>query len=251
VFGFEYPSIEDLVEWPTYFGGESFWALNKIGTISLLAMLIPVLVFVLSKKEMVPRGFQNVAEGTVEFVENQVILPVAGPEGMRYLPLLLSLFLFVFFGNLFEVIPTFQMPANARMANPLFLALVVFCVFVYLGFKNNGIRYFTDIVWPSYVPLGMRWLVGFIEFFSVFILRPFSLAVRLFANMLAGHILLVTFGVLTIAVFTASALILLLPLTFGMLVILTAFEIFVSFLQAFVFALLTAVYIDSSLHPAH
>lgn len=251
MFAFEFPTIENLVEWPSYFGGDSFWALNKIGIISLLAMLIPTGVFLLSKKELVPHGLQNVVEGTVEFVENQIILPAIGPEGLRYLPLLLSIFLFVFFGNIFEVIPTFQMPANARMANPMFLGLMVLCIFTYIGFKNHGIRYLVDIIWPPGVPVALRPLVGLIEFFSTFVIRPFGLAVRLFANMLAGHILLVTFGVLTIAVFTASALILLFPLTFGMLVILTAFEIFVSLLQAFVFAILTAVYIDSSLHPAH
>ncbi|MDH3300154.1 MAG: F0F1 ATP synthase subunit A [Acidimicrobiia bacterium] len=234
--------------WPNYFGGDSIWALNKIGLISLLAMGIPAAMFLLSKKEMVPRGLQNVVEGSVEFVEDQIIMPAIGPEGLRYLPLLLSIFLFVFFGNIFEVIPTFQMPANARMANPMFLGLLVLVVFTYLGFKNNGLGYLKEIIWPSYVPVGLRWLVGFIEFFSIFLIRPFSLAVRLFANMLAGHILLVTFGALTIAVFTTSLLVVLTPLTFGMLVILTAFEIFVSFLQAFVFAILTAVYIDSSLH---
>ncbi len=248
MFGFEYPSIQDLVVWPNYFGGDSIWALNKIGFISLLAMLIPAVMFVASKKEMVPRGMQNLVEGTVEFVENQIIMPAIGPEGLRYLPLLLSIFLFVFWGNIFEVIPTFQMPANARMANPMFLALIVLVVFTYIGFRHNGFSYLRGIAWPHDVPIGLRPLVGFIEVLSVFIIRPFGLAVRLFANMLAGHILLVTFGALTIAVFTASALIILTPLTFGMLIILTAFEIFVSLLQAFVFAILTAVYIDSSLH---
>ncbi len=251
MIGLEYPPIENLVEWPNYFGGDSFWALNKIGTISLLAMAIPAAVFLFSKKELVPRGMQNVAESTVEFVEEQIILPTIGRDGLRYLPLLLSLFLFVFFGNLFEVIPTFQMPANARMANPMMLALIVWVVFIAVGVKHHGLTYFKDIVWPPSVPVGLRWFVGLIELITVFFIRPFSLAVRLFANMLAGHILLVTFGVLCIAVFTAGLIIVLLPLTFGMLVALTAFEIFVSFLQAFVFALLTAVYIDSSLHPAH
>ncbi len=248
MFGFEYPSIQDLVVWPNYFGGDSFWALNKIGLISLLAMIIPAVMFLTSKKEMVPRGLQNFVEGSVEFVENQIIMPAIGPEGLRYLPLLLSIFLFVFWGNIFEVIPTFQMPANARMANPMFLALIVLVVFTYIGFRHNGFSYLKGIAWPHDVPIGLRPLVGFIEVLSVFIIRPFGLAVRVFPNMLAGHIMVVTFGALTIAVFTTSLLVILTPLTFGMLIILTAFEIFVSLLQAFVFAILTAVYIDSSLH---
>ncbi len=251
MFGLEYPPIENLVEWPNYFGDDTFYGLNKIGFISLLAMLIPAALFYLAKKELVPRGAQNIVELSVEFIERQVVLPAIGPDGLRYLPFLLSIFLFVFFGNIFEVIPTFQMPANARMANPAILALIVLCTFVFIGFKYHGLSYFTDIIWPPGVPVALRPLVGLIELLSVFILRPFGLAVRLFANLLAGHILLVTFGVLCIALWQRSALVAILPFSFIMLVILTGFEMFVSFLQAFVFALLTAVYIDTSLHPAH
>ncbi len=251
MFGLEYPPIENLIEWPDYFGEGTFYGLNKIGVISLLAMLIPAAMFFLAKKDLVPRGVQNVVESSVEFIENQVILPAIGPDGLRYLPLLLSIFLFVFFGNIFEVIPTFQMPANARMANPAILALIVLVTFVVIGFKHHGFSYLMDIIWPPGVPAALKPLVGLIEFLSVFILRPFGLAVRLFANMLAGHILLVTFGVLCIALWQRSALAAVLPFSFIMLVVLTAFEMFVSFLQAFVFALLTAVYIDTSLHPAH
>lgn len=251
MLGLQYPPIENLVEWPTYFGEDTFYGFNKIGMISVLAMLIPTVMFLLAKKEMVPRGAQNIAEGAVEFIDNQVIMPAIGPDGRRYMPLLLSIFLFVFFGNIFEVIPTFQMPANARMANPMILALIVLVTFVVIGFKHHGISYLSDIVWPPGVPAALKPLVGLIEFLSVFILRPFGLAVRLFANMLAGHILLVTFGVLCITLWQIGPLAAILPFSFAMLVILTAFEMFVSFLQAFVFALLAAVYIDTSLHPAH
>ncbi len=251
MLGLEYPPIENLVEWPNYFGDGQIWALNKIGIISLLALIIPTVMFLVSKKELVPGGLQNIVEGVVEFIEDQVIMPAMGAQGLKYLPLLLTMFLFIFFGNLFEVIPTFQMPANARMANPLFLAVLSLVVYVSIGFKAHGFAFLKDTAWPGFVPVGLRPLVGLIELLTVFILRPFALAVRLFANMLAGHILLVTFGVLCISVFTAGIIVILLPLTFGMLVLLTAFEIFVSFLQAFVFALLTAVFIDSSLNPAH
>ena len=251
MFGLEYPAIENLVEWPNYFGDDTFYGLNKIGLISLLAMIIPASLFFFSRKDLIPRGAQNIAEGAVEFIDNQVILPAIGPEGRRYMPLLLSIFLFVFVGNFFEVIPTFHMPANARMANPLILALIVWATFIVVGVRHHGVTYFTDIIWPPGVPVALRPLVGLIEFLSVFILRPFGLAVRLFANLLAGHILLVTFGVLCITLWQLSPLVVILPFSFLMLVILTAFEMFVSFLQAFVFALLTAVYIDTSLHPAH
>jgi F-type H+-transporting ATPase subunit a len=94
-------------------------------------------------------------------------------------------------------------------------------------------------------------LVALIELISTFIVRPFSLAVRLFANLLAGHILLVTFGVLCITLFTASALALALPFSFAMLIGLTGFEIMVSFLQAYIFTILAAVYIGGAAHPEH
>jgi F-type H+-transporting ATPase subunit a len=239
------------VEWPAYFGEDTAFAFNKIALISVLALVIPALMFLLAKKELVPRGLQNIVELAVEFVENQVVMAAIGPDGMRFLPLLLSIFLFVFFGNIFEVIPTFQMPANARMANPMFLALIVWVLFIGLGIKHHKLGYFKEVLFPPGVPKPIYILVTPIEFISTFILRPFGLAVRLFANMLAGHILLVTFGVLCISLWQASALAAVLPLSFGVLVALTGFEIMVSFLQAFIFALLTAVCIDFSLHPSH
>ncbi|MGF1596447.1 MAG: F0F1 ATP synthase subunit A [Acidimicrobiales bacterium] len=251
MFALEFPPIENLVEWPAYFGEDTLFAFNKIGLISILALLIPSVFFLLAKKDMVPRGIQNLVESTIGFVEKQVVMAAIGPDGMRYLPLLLTMFLFVFFGNIFEVIPTFHMPANARMANPMFLALVTWVTFVGVGVRHHGLDYFKGALFPPGVPKPLYILVTPIEFLSTFVLRPFGLAVRLFANLLAGHILLVTFGVLCITLWQASALIVVLPLSFGMLVALTGFEIMVSFLQAFVFALLTAVYINSSLHPHH
>lgn len=245
----EFPSIDNLVKWPAYFGEDTIFAFNKIALISVLAVIIPAVLFTIAKKDMVPRGVQNIVEGTVEFVEKQVVLSAIGPEGMKYLPLLLSIFLFVFFGNIFEVIPTFQMPANARMANPIVLAVVAWVSFVAIGIKAQGLGGFLkSSLFPPGVPTALYILVTPIELLSTFVLRPFGLAVRLFANMLAGHILLVTFGVLCISLAKASALAAILPFSFAVLVGLTGFEIMVSLIQAFVFSLLTAVYIQLSLH---
>ncbi|MGZ4739942.1 MAG: F0F1 ATP synthase subunit A, partial [Ilumatobacteraceae bacterium] len=116
-------------------------------------------------------------------------------------------------------------------------------------------KYITGMVWPKGVPVGMRPLVGVIEFLSNIILRPFSLAVRLFANMLAGHMLLITFAFLTNAlVFAQTKQLMLKPMSilpFFMLVFLTAFEVLVGLLQAYIFTILTAVYIDAARHPVH
>ncbi len=177
-----------------------------------------------------------------------------GHEGKKYLPLLTSLFFFIFFNNIFGVIPFFQMPATARMAVPMVLSLLVWIVFNVAGMKSQGVgAYFKGSLFPPGVPKALYILVTPIEFISTFIVRPFSLAVRLFANILAGHILLVTFAVLTETLFTASTAALkpvgVLPL--AMLIIMTGFEIGVAFLQAYVFTLLSAVFIGGAVHPEH
>jgi F-type H+-transporting ATPase subunit a len=146
------------------------------------------------------------------------------------------------------------MPANARMAIPALLALFVWAVFNGVGIKHQGFfGYFKSVLFPPGVPKALYILVTPIEFISTILVRPFSLAVRLFANMLAGHILLVTFAILTDALFFAKDVPLkpvsILP--FFMLIFLTVFEILVSFLQAYIFTILAAVYIGGAAHPEH
>lgn len=251
--GVHFPPIEDIVKWPAAFGEDTFLAFNKIALISLIAMIVPVVLFYLAGKKasLVPRGVQNAAEAAIDFVEKQVVLPAIGPEGMRYLPMLISMVFFIWVGNLFEVIPTSHMPANARMANPVMLAVVAWVMFIGVGLKHNGLGYLKSALFPPGVPKALYLLVTPIEFLSTFIIRPFSLAVRLFANMLAGHILLVTFSVLCITLWQLSPLVAVNALSFPMLVAFTGFEFMVAFLQAFIFALLTAVYIGGALHPEH
>jgi len=248
-----FPSTDELVKWPNWFGPtDSWYGFNKVAFLTLLAVLIPVVIYLIAgskyRRGLVPRGIQTVAESAIDLVEKQVILPTMGAEGMTFLPLLLSMFLFIFIGNLFGIIPTAQFGANARMGNPLVLALLSWVVFIGVGIKHHGLKYFWDAINPPGVPAALKLLVVPIELISVFIVRPFSLAIRLFANSLAGHILLVTFAVLTVQVFTRSAALVILPFTFAGLVAFTAFELMVAFLQAYVFTLLTGVYIGSSIH---
>jgi F-type H+-transporting ATPase subunit a len=255
IFGaVEFPPIENVIEWPAFlFEGSEYFAFNKIAFIHFLGMALPAVLFLLASRgdALVPRGFRTVAEGIVTFIDTQIIQAAIGPDGRRYMPLLNSLFLFIFIGNITEVIPFFQMPANGRMAGPLVLALIVYVTWISVGIKHNGPGYLKELVVPPGVPKPLYILVTPIEILSNFLIRPFSHAVRLFANMLAGHILLVTFGVLCISVFSASALILVQVGTFPGLVAFTAFEVGVSLIQAFVFTILTAVYIGGALHPAH
>jgi F-type H+-transporting ATPase subunit a len=252
ILGLEFPPIENIVEWPN-FVGSGWYGFNKIALINVIAVLATTILFVLGRKgALVPKGAQNLAESSVGFIQEGVIMQAIGPDGLRYLPYLASLFFFILIGNLFEIIPFFHMPANARMANPLILALITWTFFIAVGVKHQGpLKYLKSSLFPPGVPWPLYFLVVPIEFLSTFIIRPFSLAVRLFANMLAGHILLVTFSVLCIALFTASLLVVVLPFSFFMLVALTGFELMVAFLQAYIFTILAAVYIGGALHPDH
>lgn len=248
-----FPSIKNIVEWPNIFG-DGWYGFNKIALIAFIAAAVPALIFFIAGRQsrLVPRGVQGFVEGIVSFVENQVAKPGIGTGYEPYLPVLVSFFCFIAIGNLFEVIPFFQMPLNARMGAPLVLAIIAYLFFIMVGMKHNGpANYLKMVAFPEGVPKAMYILVTPIELISTFLVRPFSHAIRLFANMLAGHILLVSFGVLCIAVWTLQLVAVLEVLTFPGLIVFTAFEIGVSLIQAFVFSILAAVYIGGALHPAH
>lgn len=249
MFALEYPTIQLLVEWPEFFAEGTWYGFNKITLINVIAVLLTSCVFLIGdRKALVPRGMRNLAETSVDFLNNAVLQQAIGHGGEKYLPYIAAIFFYVFFGNIFEVIPTFQMPGNARMATPLFLGVMTMLFFVAVGIKHQGPKYFYNACFPKGVPPALYILVAPIEFLSTFLVRPFSLAVRLFANMLAGHILIVTFAVLTAAVWGLSLTVLIAPFSFTMLTIMVAFEIMVSFLQAYVFAILAAVYIGGAMH---
>jgi F-type H+-transporting ATPase subunit a len=255
LLGLDVPPISNLTNWPAFaFKGSSTFALNKVGLIYLIAMALTLLIFLIgaAKQKPVPTGMQAMSEMGVEFVRDQVVLQTIGPEGMSFLPYLTALFFFLFFSNIFEIIPYFQFPANARFAMPFVLALVTWVIFNVVGVVKQGpLHYLKNSVVPSGVPKAILPLVMIIELVSHFIVKPFSLMVRLFANMLAGHLILATFSVICTAVFKKSVLLVILPFSFVLLFALTGFEVLVSFLQAFIFTILTAVYIGGTMHPEH
>jgi F-type H+-transporting ATPase subunit a len=246
-----FPPIGELVDWKK-FGPLGF---NKTALISILGMVIPLALFFAAarKKALVPTGVQNVAESVIDFITDGIILQTMGPDGMQFLPFLTAMFCFIFVCNIFEVIPLIQFPANARMANPMMLALIVWVLYIFMGFKRQGFGYLKTSLFPPGVPKALYILVTPIEFLSTFLVRPFSLAVRLFANMLAGHLLLVTFAVLTDTLLLAKAVYLkpVFILPAAMDVGVTGFEVLVAVLQAFIFTILTAVYLGGAMHPEH
>jgi F-type H+-transporting ATPase subunit a len=253
ILGLEFPPLTHIVQWPAFLFEDTPLAVNKVVLVYLFAVLLTMAVFLLgNKRKLVPSGMQNIAESSVNFVEDGIVMPTMGPDGLKYTPFLMSIFFFVFFTNIFEIIPVIQMPASARIALPMFLALTVWVVFIVVGIVKQGpIGYFKNALFPPGVPKALYILVAPIEFVSTFLVRPFSLMVRLFANLLAGHILLVTFAVLSSALIVGKWYAIFLPLPVIAVIFFTAFELLVSFLQAYVFALLTGVYIGSSLHADH
>src|SRR4051794_25617577 len=214
----------------------------------LLAVAVIGLLMLATSRNLVPGRLQSTAEISYEFVAN-TIRSTAGAEGMKFFPLVFSLFMFIAVSNLIGIIPyTFTVSTHIIVTASLAL-LVFFTVLVY-GFYKNGLKFFKLFV-PSGIPMAILPLVVSIEVIS-FLSRPVSHSVRLFANMLAGHITLKVFASFVTmlgglgALGWAGAI---LPL--GLTVALTALELLVAFLQAYVFTILTCIYINDALHPGH
>ena len=197
---------------------------------------------------LVPGRMQSIAEITYEFVAS-TIRSNAGAEGMKFFPLVFSIFMFVTVSNMLGAIP-YNFTVASHLIVTAALAVMVFVTVLVYGFYKNGLKFFKLFV-PSGIPIYILPLVVFIEVFSFF-LRPISHSVRLFANMLAGHIALTVFAsfipmlaALGIAGYFGAVL------PFGMVIALSALEILVAFLQAYVFTILTVIYINDAIHPGH
>jgi F-type H+-transporting ATPase subunit a len=237
-----------------------YFTLGRIGgyeiafTNSALFMAIAVLGITLllvggtSRRSLVPGRLQSVAEMSYEFVAD-TIRSTAGTEGMRFFPFVFSLFMFILFLNLIGLIP-YSFTVTTHIIITASLALMVFLIVIIYGFWKNGLRFLKLFV-PSGIPIIILPLVTAIEVMS-FLSRPISHSVRLFANMLAGHITLKVFGgfitmlgALGIAGWVGAVL----PL--ALTVAMTALELLVAVLQAYVFAILTCIYLNDAIHPGH
>ena len=214
----------------------------------LLAVAVVALLMLGAGRQLVPGRFQSMAELSYEFVAN-TIRTTAGSEGMKFFPLVFSLFMFICVSNMIGVIP-YNFTIASHIIVTAALAMLVFLTVLIYGFYKNGLKFFKIFV-PSGIPIFILPLVVFIEVFSFF-LRPISHSVRLFANMLAGHIALKVFASfipllagLGIAGYAGAVL----PL--GMVIALTALELLVAFLQAYVFTILTCIYLNDALHAGH
>ena len=247
-------SVNLLFELP-FVGG---WNRTMTLTVLAAAIVIALLYFgiIRHRKRLVPSKFGAFVEMLVRFVRDEVAIGIIGPEkGLRYFPWLLSIFLFVLVANLFEVTPFIHFPLSSRMwVVPALLSILTWIIFVVSGFKEQGFRYLVDIAWPPGVPVALKPLVGIIELVSVFLVRPFSLAVRLFANLVAGHVMLTLLLVSGWIFITAQGGVGKIPIGIGWFVIgiaIFAFEVIVAILQAYIFTLLSAVYVQTAVHAEH
>lgn len=247
-------SILELFELPVLFGN-----VNRTMVYMFLAALfvIGLLFFTYRRRSVVPTKYGTAMEGVVDFVRQDIAVGVIGPGGEKYAPYLLSLFLFILIGNFMGITPFIMFPIGSRMAIPMFLAIVTYVIFVFVGFKKQGLKYVGHLLWPPGVPVALKPLIGIIELVSTLVVRPFSLAVRLFANLVAGHTMLALllgsgiyflFNIPEIGI-VKGGVVGLLWFVFGMAIYLL--EMLVLTLQAYIFTLLSAVYIDSSINPAH
>jgi F-type H+-transporting ATPase subunit a len=196
---------------------------------------------------LVPGRLQSLAEMSYEFVADTV-RSSAGEEGMRFFPFVFSLFMFILILNLFGMVPYGFTVTSHIIITFALAALVIGTVIVY-GLMKHGTHFFGLFV-PSGVPAWLLPLLVAIEVIS-FISRPLSLSVRLFANMLAGHIALKIFAGFVATLLTAGVWSILSPLPLALTVALTALELLVAVLQAYVFAVLTSIYLNDALHPGH
>jgi F-type H+-transporting ATPase subunit a len=253
VLAIDFPPISHAVEWRTLFGGDTFGVNKVVLLMWLSAVLVFGFFFIASRRQqLIPVGLQNVAESAVDFIRNGIILQTIGEEGLFWTPFLLMMFSFIFICNIWEIIPGVQMPVNARIALPMFMALLVYVIYHFIGIKEQGVfGYLKSSLVPPGVPKAILPLLVFIELITLFITKPLSLCVRLFANMFAGHLLLITFAVISATLWAVQWQIVILPFSGFLLIALTGFEVLVAFLQAFIFTILTAVYIGQSMHPEH
>jgi ATP synthase subunit 6 len=255
--GFQAPSIEEFYPEPI----ASFsllgidFEITRITIILWIATLAitALLVAAVRRPSIVPGKLQYLGESGYSLVRDGMARDVIGPKGLPFAPFLASLFFFILANNAMSIIPFAQISPNSKFAIPLVLAVIVWVLYNWVGIREQGAaKYFKDAAIPPGVPVGALILVTPIELLQVFIIRPFTLAVRLFANMFAGHMLLVVFSLgATYLLFVGNFSVIFSPLSFLMAIIMTFFEVLVIVLQAYVFTILTATYLNGAVEPAH
>lgn len=228
---------------------------SKITILIAISVLIVIgfFLYAFRKPQLVPKGAQNVGEMAYLFIRDGIAREIIGKGADRYVPFLFSFFFLIWIMNSMGILPFAQIPTTSMFAIPVAFALIVYVTWIPVGIYRQGFGgFFKNMMFPPGVPKAMYILLAPLEFFSNMLVRPFTHSVRLFANMFAGHLLIATFSVATFYLISASVVgILGSVASFAVTIGLTAFEALVQALQAYVFTLLTAVYLAGALHPEH
>jgi len=230
--------IKPLIQLP-HIGGIDFSYTNSAFFMTLAVVLATAFVVLSTRRAaLVPGRWQSMAELSYEFIAN-MIEENAGTEGMQYFPYIFTLFMFVLFGNLLGMVP-YAFTYTSHIIVTFAMAAVIFIAVTVIGFKRHGLHFFT-----LFAPKGVPWVVLFllvpIELISYFI-RPFTLSIRLFANMLAGHAILAVFAgfVAALGIFGIGPL----AMDVGLILL----EFLVAVLQAYIFTILTCLYLNDAIH---
>ena len=216
-------------------------------------LILGFFIYAFRKPKLVPRGAQNVGEMGYLFIRGGISRDIIGKDGDKFVPFLFSFFFLVWLSNFMGIVPFVQIPVTSIFAIPVAFALIVYITWVPLGIYKQGFGgFFGAMLFPPGVPKAMYVLLTPLEFLSNMIVRPATHAIRLFANMFAGHLLIATFSIAAFYLLSASVIgIIGSAASFTVAIALTGFEALIQFLQAYIFTLLTAVYISGALHAEH
>jgi F-type H+-transporting ATPase subunit a len=229
------------------FGWDVSFTNSALFMVVAIVLITGFLSLAMRSRSLVPTRMQSLAEISYQFVE-QMMRETMGHSGRQYFPFIFTIFMFVLVCNLLGLIPGF-FTVTSHIIVTAALAGLVFVSVLVIGFAKNGLRFFKLFV-PEGVPFLLLFLIVPIEIIS-FLSRPVSHSVRLFANMLAGHVTLKVFGGFVVMLLGAGTYSFLAPLPLLMTIAMTALEWLVAFLQAYVFAVLTCMYLNDALHPGH
>lgn len=249
--GYPAPGLQDFLFKPVFTIGS--WQVTKPELITMLCALAVIVFFwaAFAKPKLIPGRTQSLGEMGILAVRDQILRPALGRKGDTYLPFLVSLFFYIFLMNLMELIPIIQFPPMSRIGFVWPLVFMVYGLYWYLGFRAKGFLGYFKAWIPSGVPWPILIILIPVEVAKYTIVQPFTLGVRLFANMFAGHLLLTIFTVATWYLMSFSVGLLYAAGSFAMTLFVFLLELLVDLLQAFIFTTLTATYIADSLEHAH
>ncbi len=251
--GFVSPGPREFV-YPPLFGEGTFFTKPML-IVVLGSVLIAVFFYLAARRAtMVPGKLQFAGEGVYGFVRNGIAGDAIGAEGRKFVPYLATLFCFIAVLNIAGIVPFLQFPANSRIAFPLFLAVISWVIYNAVGISRQGfVGYFKNMMFPPGIPKAVYLLLAPIELVSTVFIRPITLTLRLTLNMFAGHLvlLLIVLGAEYLLIERGGAIAILSPFLFLFAIVMTFFEGFIQLLQAYVFTLLSALYIGGAMAEEH